>query len=215
MQIQTAQDNFEMRADDELFENFYYEFQNHSSDIQELGQWTQSAMFALHLQLFFSTEYKHALERAENETIKTNNLVIPLFDNNLMRVNLLAIEPERNLPLHDHPGSAGSMMVISGSVQATICEYTTSVDGTNQPTNLLTIVENTIISAGKTSCFTKDQHNIHSFKAIDGRTIVMVVHTPPFAANKQSFFFTAAPPAGNRFASINTTCSYTSVPTFS
>lgn len=142
---------------------------------------------------FYSDFSQHALERANTGIIKNNNLVIPLFENTLMRVNLLALEPGKDLPLHDHPGSAGAMMVISGGISAMACEQTEKMDNTNYSRTLLTVTGRNILSAGETGCFTQKQHNIHSFNALTERAVLIVVHTPPFAAIQQSFFFTVPP----------------------
>jgi len=187
------QDDFEILTNIGYWEQFHESFQLHSSHINELSEWTQSAMLTLHSQLLFDREYQDSLERAENEIIKNHNLVIPLFENNVLRVNLLAIKSGSDLPLHDHPGSLGAMVVISGQVRTIACEYATKVGNTNQSQNWLTITENKIFSSMETSCFTRDQHNIHSIKAVTNRAVLMVIHTQPFAANQQSFFFTADP----------------------
>ena len=179
-------------SDSNFWEQFHYDFQLHTGHIDDLSDWTQTAMLALHSQLLLNNEYQRALVRAENEIIINHNLVIPLFENNMIRANLIAIKQERCLPMHDHPNSSGAMMVISGSVHATVCEQEIPANG-NQPSNILTIVTNKHFSTNETSCFTQDRFNIHGIKALTNRAVLMVIHTPPFTADQQTFFFTANP----------------------
>ena len=186
-------DDLRMLANNGFWEQFHHDFEVHTSHIDDLSEWTQMAMFVLHLQLLNYSEYQRVLIKAKNKIIKNNNLVIPIFKNDLLRVNVLAIKAENNLPLHDHPGSSGSMLVISGKVRATVCEQNKLTDITNQSRCMLSVVENKMFSTGETSCFTQDQQNIHSFEAVTDRAVVMAIHTPPFTAEQQSFFFTAPP----------------------
>jgi len=194
--MQTAKNieqySLEALTDSDFWMQFHDEFQMHAEHINELSEWTKTALFILHSQLLLNDEYQHALTRAGSEIILNNNLVIPLFKNDFLRANLIAIQQERSLPLHDHPDSSGAMMVISGKVHAISCEQEKSTNNTH-PGSILTITDSKLISANETSCFTQDQYNIHSIKALTDRAVLMVIHTPPFAPNQQTFFFTATP----------------------
>lgn len=194
--MQTAKNieqySLEGLTDSNFWMQFYDEFQMHAEHINELSGWTKTAMFILHSQLLLNDEYQHALTRAESEIILNHNLVIPLFKNDFLRANLIAIQQERSLPLHDHPDASGAMMVISGKVHAISCEEEKSTNNTH-PGSILIITDNKLISANETGCFTQEQYNIHSIKALTDRAVLMVIHTPPFAPNQQTFFFTANP----------------------
>ena len=85
------------------------------------------------------------------------------------------------------------MMVISGDISSTACEQTETMDNTNYSQTLLTVTDRNVLSTGETRCFTQKLHNIHSFHALTKRAVLIVVHTLPFAAIQQSFFFTASP----------------------
>jgi hypothetical protein len=183
--------DFDMLANCE-WEQFHANFEKHTGHIDDLNEWTQPAMLTLHSLLLLRSEYQYALERAMNEKITNHNLVIPLFNNGLLRANLVSITPEQSLPLHDHPGSSGAVLVISGEIRATACERVATPNN-NQLRVMLTTVEKKIFTKNKTSCFTKEQQNIHSFEALTERAVLMVIHTPPFEAIQQSYFFMANP----------------------
>jgi hypothetical protein len=184
--------DLKMLNDSDFWMQLHDDFQIHSNHIDELNGWTRTAMFVLHSKLLLNNGYQRALVRAENEIIINHNLVTSLFENDFLRVNLISIKKERALPMHDHPGSSGAMMVISGKVHAIAFEEEKSADNT-QSSNILTITDSKIASVNETGCFTEDQYNIHSIKALTNRAVLMVIHTPPFAANQQTFFFTANP----------------------
>lgn len=186
-------DELKTHANSAFWGQFHDDFQMHASHIKQLSEWAQLAMLTLYSQMLNNSKYQHAIERAKIDMIKDNNLVISLFENSSLHVNLVSLKFGSDLPLHDHPGSAGSMMVISGDVRVIVCEESIPVSKTNQSRTLLTVTENKIFSTGETSCFTLNKHNIHSFEALTDRAVLMVVHTPPFAVTQQSYFFTAAP----------------------
>ena len=191
--INIQKSGFKVLANCSFWEQFHDDFEMHASHIDKLSKWVNHAMLTLYSQLLNKSKYQHALERAKTEVIKNHNLVIPLFHNELLRANLISIDPGRSLPLHDHPGSSGSMMIISGDVRVVVCEQEKLITSSSLNTCMLTIVENKIFSTGETSCFTQDQHNIHSIEAVTDRVVIMVIHTSPFAANQQTYFFTATP----------------------
>ena len=191
--INTQQTELKMFANPGLWEQFHYDFVTHAYHIDVLRKWVQPAMLALYSQLLNKSKYQHALERAKTQFIKNHNLVTPLFNDDFLRVNLISIKSGSSLPLHDHPGSSGSMMVISGEARIIVCEQEKLSINTNQSRCTLSIIENKIITTGETSCFTQEQHNIHSVEAMTDRVVIMVIHTSPFAVNQQTYFFTAIP----------------------
>ncbi|MDH5602228.1 MAG: hypothetical protein OEY78_13105 [Gammaproteobacteria bacterium] len=176
-------DNPELYASTEFWQQFHESFHNHEANIHELAEWIQPAMISLHQQLLKNTEYKKTLSRAKNDKITGSDLAIPIFLTDYIQVKLISIEAKHSLPLHDHPGAAGSIFVISGDVHITEFESTDLSDST------ITFVDNKLIPVGKTRCFTQLQHNIHSLAAPKNRVVIMSVHTPPFAVNSQSFYF--------------------------
>lgn len=177
---------------DDFWEQLFNDFQAHGSDINKLGKWAQSAMFVLHLRLLFNHNYVQALKKAENKIINKQHLVSSIFKSDFLNVKLISMTPERSLPLHDHPGTSGSMMVLSGRVHAIACDQDNLEDKT-QAHSQLKIVADKTLSTGDSSCFTKTHHNIHSFKALTERAVIIIVHVNPFAVAQQSYFFPASP----------------------
>ena len=80
------QDNFKMLANCSFWEQFHSDFEKHASHIDVLSAWVQPAMLTLYSQIYNKSKYQHAIERAKNQIIKNNNLVIPLFNEDFLRV---------------------------------------------------------------------------------------------------------------------------------
>lgn len=183
----TDQQYFELSRDMLFWEDFHAELTKHSNNnINSFAEWTKSAIPNLHQLLLSGNHYLDILTAAKNEIIKNYNLSIPLFKNERIKINVIAIEEGCGLPLHDHPGSSGIAFVISGKVHLTVCE---TEEPKNSPNNLLTVTDERIISKGDVSCFTADRNNIHGMESKSPRSVLLIIHSPPFEKNSQSFFF--------------------------
>ena len=173
---------------------FWTQFQakilEHANDLQSLEHYAKSAMPALHQHLYFQNEYQNSMVKIQHEPIESGSLSFPLFENDTIRVNLNAIEPERGLPLHDHPDSAGLTYIIQGQANIIQCDACTNKQA-GSPQSSLSVTKNKTFSAGQISCFTKDKHNIHAINAISERCVMLVVHTNTAMTEKQSFYFSS------------------------
>lgn len=177
----------------EFWTKFHSSILEYFDNIENLKLWSNFAMPVLHRRLASNSVYQDALKRAKNEPFESYNLSIPLIDDGVTRLNLIAIEAGGGLPLHDHPDSAGLALVISGDVDITLCEYSTTSDSSSNSSSVLTVVENKIFSPGETSCFTQEQCNIHGMDAVSERCVLLVIHASAFETNLQSFFFPSSP----------------------
>lgn len=175
---------------DEFWEQFQFDILAHINELQDLEQSARKAMPDLHRYLCSQSEYQIKMARIQHEPIEDYSLSLPIFENDTIRVNLNAIEPQRGLPLHDHPDSAGLTFIIQGQANIVQCNTATSAKHSNVSNSILTVAENKIFSSGEISCFTKDQHNIHSINAVSERCVMLVVHTNVRMTKKQSYFFT-------------------------
>ena len=159
-------------------------------DLHRLEQCARKAMPALYRYLCSQSEYQSQMTKIQHEPFEGYSLSYPLFENDTIRVNLNAIEPARGLPLHNHPDSAGLTFIIQGKANIVLCNTATSNEHCGTNNSILTVMENKILSSGEISCFTKDQHNIHSIDAVSERCVMLVVHSNVKMTKKQSYFFT-------------------------
>lgn len=175
-----------------FWKNFYNDFQAHADDIKKLEKWSQPAMLILHLELILNQKYVSAFTKARCFDADAQPLIAPIFKSDFIEVKLNRITTTRSLPLHDHPGASGSMLVISGRVQTVSCEQE-KTDLNRQTRSQLKIVANSILSIGDSSCFTKKHNNIHSITALTDTAIIFTVHVNPFPNTRQSYFFPLSP----------------------
>lgn len=168
---------------------FFYNITDHSDNYRDFVRWSRFSMPVLQQRLASWSVYQSALSQAKFETFDDYSLSLPFFDSHDIRLNLIAIEPGRALPLHDHPESAGITMVIKGQVQIVQCEAELKAEHSINSKSILTVVENKIYSAAQTSCHTSHQRNIHSMEALHERSVVLVVQPAPNDLQQKSYFF--------------------------
>ena len=172
-----------------LWEEFHHNFLRHGSSFAKLEDWTKTSLFELHSRLLSNDKYLNYLETLSTDEMTNHNLVSPIFKSKTLSVNLIAIEPGFDLPLHDHPNTSGAMMVISGNVHCLACEHVEAANNSHQSKALLKIAGNKHFQSNESNCFTPSKNNIHSFEALTERAILMVIHTPPTQDGHQSYFF--------------------------
>lgn len=168
---------------------FSYNILEHCENYKDFIRWSRFSMPVLQQRLASWCIYQNALSQAKYATFDDYSLSLPFFESLDIRLNLIAIEPGRALPLHDHPDSAGITMVIKGQTQIVQCETELKSEQNINSKSQLTVIENKIYSVGEASCFTKNQRNIHSMEALNERSVVLVVQPAPNDMNQKSYFF--------------------------
>lgn len=113
-----------------------------------------------------------------------------LIADRMIQVDILTLLPERPIPLHDHPGSAGVLLVLSGSIS--IDQY--DMIPSRRDCRTKTLVELRRVSCkdlalGGVSLFARDRGNIHSMRAITERSVVLDIVAPPYRRQERSWFF--------------------------
>jgi hypothetical protein len=166
--------------------NFAKQLQQRATNPTEWAKWAKTSLPALHQQLSADPRYLDNLSIARNEPLQRYSDSGLLFENRTMKASLVAIDKGRGLPLHDHPGASGLMLVIDGSVSVCHCNIKP-----RQPGELLSlsVLQTDTLNEGETSWFTKTERNVHSVEATSQRAVLLVVHTPAFAAQQQSYYF--------------------------
>lgn len=154
-----------------------------------LAKWAEVSLPELHQQLLSNTRYQNELVLAKNKPLERYSESVTLFESPHIKTSMVALEKGRPLPLHDHPGASGIMMVIEGEVSIFQCNAELPQPG--KPL-VLNVVELKNLQAGKVSWFTVKEKNIHSVNAVSQRAVLMVIHTPRFLAQQQSFYFPLA-----------------------
>ena len=86
-----------------------------------LDKWAKTSLPALHQQLLLNPQYQYQLALSKTKTLQRYSDSVTLFENTSMKVSLVAINKGRPLPLHDHPGASGLMLLLDGSVNVCHC----------------------------------------------------------------------------------------------
>ena len=166
--------------------NFAKQLHERATNSTELAKWAKTSLPALHQHLSGDPQYLDNLNIAKNEPLQRYSDSGLLFENRTMKASLVALDKGRGLPLHDHPGASGLMLVIDGSISVCHCNIKP-----RQPGQLLSlnVLQTNTLNEGETSWFTKTERNVHSVEATSQRAVLLVVHTPPFAVQQQSYYF--------------------------
>lgn len=116
-----------------------------------------------------------------------------------LSVGTLTVWRNSDIPLHDHPGSTGLLLVLEGKVRVRSYKLTDELDSNSAPLEL-ELTGDKIISAGEYWQFGPYQHNIHSLQSVDGDCRIFDVLFSPYQLQQRSFFMPIIP--GNEARNI-------------
>lgn len=110
-----------------------------------------------------------------------------LFSDDNINAGLLAVYRDKPVPFHDHPGTLGVMLVLSGAVKIRYADFTGD-HGRVGPVELrITRVRERL--PGEVCWFFANNRNIHQLEATTANTVMLVAHLPHVDVDKQSFYF--------------------------
>ena len=122
----------------------------------------------------------------KTKTLQRYSDSVTIFEDTSIKVSLVTIDKGRPLPLHDHPGESGLMLVLEGSVN--VCHCNLESAHTGHPVKLFVEKVNAL-NEGDVNWFTESERNIHSVDSIEQRAILLVVHTSRCISEHQSYYF--------------------------
>ena len=110
-----------------------------------------------------------------------------LHEDMTSQITLVAVYHGQAMPLHDHPGSRGLSLVLSGSAHIRYAD----IAEVDQASGIVQIVmaDSQECSEKGVSSFDTDHNNLHSIEAMTPYAQVLVVHTPPIKREEQAFYF--------------------------
>lgn len=123
-----------------------------------------------------------------------------LIANTSIRADILTVRRERPIPLHDHPGSSGILLVLSGSISVDQYDVVCGQDDYDGKTLVeLRRVSCKELGLGGVSLFRGDWGNVHSVRALTEKSVILDIVTPPCRRQERSWFFPLpVNPAGDR-----------------
>jgi len=110
-----------------------------------------------------------------------------LHEDTTSQITLVAVYQGHAMPLHDHPGSRGLALVLSGRAQIRYAD----VVQLDQASGITEIVMTDLqeCTEHKVSSFDTEHNNLHSIEAMTPCVQLLVVHTPPIKREEQAFYF--------------------------
>ncbi|MCU7931283.1 MAG: hypothetical protein KZQ90_10810 [Candidatus Thiodiazotropha sp. (ex Codakia rugifera)] len=105
-----------------------------------------------------------------------------------MMLGLLTVFHIAPIPLHDHPGSSGAQLVLSGQINIRQFEKNAAIDKNNTIVTLIGVADHDL---GRDDCatYTPMTRNIHGMSAITTRCVLLSLQINPFDEFIRSLFF--------------------------
>jgi len=110
-----------------------------------------------------------------------------LYSDEQVSAGLLAIYRDKPVPFHDHPGTLGVMLVLSGAVKIRYADMANEREGAGAVDLKITRIRERL--PGEVCWFFAKDRNIHQLEATSANAIMLVAHLPRVDVDKQSFYF--------------------------
>ncbi len=110
-----------------------------------------------------------------------------LHEDTTSQITLVAVYQGHAMPLHDHPGSRGLALVLSGRAHIRYAD----VVQLDQASGIaeIAMTDSQQCSEQEVSSFDTEHNNLHSIAAMTPCVQLLVVHTPPIKREEQAFYF--------------------------
>ena len=153
-----------------------------------LEEVTEHNVLLLHEVISLTANFQLALRKAEQSVANDRHWYCQrLIDNEQVQANLLTIYQGQPLPLHDHPGSNGMQLVISGKAHVRRYNLAQNVKSDHADVALIKIADR-LLGMGEVDVFTSDRGNIHGMRAMSSRCIVLDITMPPSQHENASWY---------------------------
>ncbi len=111
----------------------------------------------------------------------------PLHKDEEIRAGVVGINPYRPIPIHDHPGASGILLVLEGH----IIERSYQIDSTQEKaTGLVELIpgQKRYLDAGQWSVFMPDWNNLHSLSAMSRPAMAFSIQFHPYDERVRNWF---------------------------
>lgn len=125
---------------------------------------------------------------------------LSLAEEEQFSAGLLTVLPGTPIPIHDHPGSTGLLVVLKGQVKAHLYETVEQDAGSNT----LSLKRTSVGSAGvgEFVTFGPDERNIHSLEACKEPVVLFDLLISPYKPEERSWFLPMDPTQGHSSSSM-------------
>jgi hypothetical protein len=127
----------------------------------------------------------------------------PMLESPDLNVGALTVFMDSDIPLHDHPGSSGLLIVLRGRVRVQSYQVASAGDLRQVQPLELEQTGNVELDEGQYISFGPSENNIHSLHAIDDDCVLFDVLFSPYQPAQRSYFMPVTPqsPTGSLYVS--------------
>lgn len=108
------------------------------------------------------------------------------MDTQALRIGFLTVDANKPIPIHDHPGSAGLLIVLQGKLQ--VQQFTASTEHTSARRIELSLEQELDAGPGEFVTFSPFAGNIHSVRAHEETCIVLDVLLTPYKEQERGWY---------------------------
>jgi len=126
-----------------------------------------------------------------------------LFQDEALRVGVIAVSPYRPVPAHDHPGASGILLLLEGH----LIEHHYQLDTADEAiSGAVTLIagDTRYLDAGHYSVYLSDWNNVHSLSAIGRPAIALSIQLNPVSDSKRSWFLPVRDEIGGKTRAVRT-----------
>lgn len=108
-------------------------------------------------------------------------------------VGILTVYADQDIPLHDHPGSTGLLVILRGKVRIRSYNQVHNQESPSSPMVELQSTSDEILKPGQYWHFGTTENNVHTLQAIDGDCRIFDILFSPYQLQQRSFFMPIDP----------------------
>lgn len=114
-----------------------------------------------------------------------------LMEDEQCRLSLVGIHRFAPIPVHDHPGTAGVLLIVHGRVQ--VRSY--RVEGFVRKPSLVRLqcLSEETLAAGSVATIDCSAKNLHGLQTMNLNSVCLALHTPPLMEDQRAWYFPTHP----------------------
>lgn len=135
------------------------------------------------------TKASHILEPSHDQHADCGWSWTGLIDNEYLRVGLLSLNEESTIPIHDHPGSSGLLLILEGHLR--VQEYQCHAASMTQSQRRIVEMERVnrqLFGPGEYGAFSSTQGNIHSLQSFDRPCLILGLLLSPYRNEDRTWY---------------------------
>lgn len=143
----------------------------------------------LHKELARTSTFKTAIRNASASHKEDHHWFWQnLLSSDKINAGLLTVYDGQPIPLHDHPGANGMIIVLQGKVRVSQYQLAQELTANSSANVALRKISDRRIGMGETDMFLHNRGNIHGMRALSQKCIILDILIPPQVNQERSWF---------------------------